>query len=291
MTRGRHDAILALLFVVDGLRPDALPLVATPHIDALIARGASSMQAQATVPSVTLPCHASIFLASGPERHGIASNAWQPPVPPLPGLFEIAHDAGLDTAAFYTWEPLRDLAPPGTLDHAYFRRLGEPHDRHMLEVAQAAAAYVARQPPGLCFIYLEAPDQAGHRFGWMTERYLAAIADCDLALGTVLRAAHRAGHLAEAAIALTSDHGGHDRSHGTQMPEDMTVPWILAGPGAREGHHLSGPLTITDLAPSLMCLLGIDRPAEWLGRVVHEALVGSTQPADSSWSAWAEEGS
>jgi hypothetical protein len=44
----------ALLIVLDRLRPDSLPLVSTPHIDALIARGASSMRAQVTMPSVTL---------------------------------------------------------------------------------------------------------------------------------------------------------------------------------------------------------------------------------------------
>lgn len=281
MARSEHSATHALLFVVDGLRPDALPLVTTPHIDALIARGASSMQARVTMPSVTLPCHASLFLASGPERHGIKTNTWFAPVPALPGLFEVAYRAGLDTAAFYTWEQLRDLAPPGTLDRACYCRLGEPEERRTLAVADAAASYVAGQPPGLCFIYLEATDQAGHRFGWMSDRYLSAVVDCDLAVGRVLDAVERAGRMGSIAIALTSDHGGHDRTHGTDAPEDMTVPWILVGPGVTKGRRLAAPLSIMDIAPSLLYLLGIEAPAEWLGQAVRQAFSGLAHAADS----------
>jgi len=260
-----------VLFVIDGLRPDALPRASTPHIDALIARGASTLDARVTVPSVTLPCHVSLFFACGPERHGVTTNTWVPPVPPIPSLFEVARRAGLDTAAFYTWEQLRDLAPPGTLDMAYYRRLGEPADNHMLDTAAAAAAYVAQQPPGLCFIYLEATDQAGHRFGWMSDRYLAAVAQCDRAIGTVVGALDRAGILAETAIALTSDHGGHGHSHGTEMPEDITVPWILAGPGIVKRCRLPSSMSIIDTAPSLLYQLGIELPTEWLGSIVRQA--------------------
>src|SRR2546425_7094759 len=32
-----------------------------------------------------------------------------------------------------------------------------------------------------------------------------------------------------------SDHGGHGRSHGTEVGEDMRIPWVIAGPGVRAG--------------------------------------------------------
>ena len=31
-------------------------------------------------------------------------------------------------------------------------------------------------------------------------------------------------------VILTADHGGKDRDHGPDVPENMTVPWIVAGP-------------------------------------------------------------
>ncbi len=56
-------AARAIIFVVDGLRPDALPQAATPRIDRLAAQGAYTWQAQSVSPTITLPCHASLFLA------------------------------------------------------------------------------------------------------------------------------------------------------------------------------------------------------------------------------------
>ena len=32
-------------------------------------------------------------------------------------------------------------------------------------------------------------------------------------------------------IIVTADHGGHEDFHGTWLPEDMTIPWAVIGPG------------------------------------------------------------
>jgi predicted AlkP superfamily pyrophosphatase or phosphodiesterase len=260
-----------LLFVVDGLRPDALPLASTPRIDRLIAQGASTMHARCTMPSVTLPCHVSLFLGCGPERHGVISNTWQAPDPPVPSLLEIAHRLGLRSGAFYTWEQLRDLAPPGTLDVSCYRRLGEPEEGHMREIAAAAADFVAQPGPKLAFVYLEATDQAGHRHGWMSEPYLDAVAECDRAVDMVLGALPRPIQWDRTAVLLTSDHGGHDRRHGADIPEDMTIPWIVAAPVVRAGCQLQEPVGIADTAPTLLRLLGAPAPSEWTGHAVTEA--------------------
>lgn len=261
-----------VLVVIDGLRADALTAAPTPEIDRLIARGASTMTAQAVMPSVTLPCHVSIFYGTLPTQHGVTSNTWQTPRTPETGLLQLAHQAGLDTAALYTWEPLRDLAPPGTLDLAYLRRLGEPEDNRVYEIADLAAQYLACSQHALAFVYLEATDQAGHRFGWMSERYLDAVVKCDRAIGTIVAALEQAGTLSETIILVTSDHGGHDTHHGTAMQEDLTVPWIIAGPGIRARHGIRQDIDITATAPTLLHLLGIDIPADWTGTVPTEIL-------------------
>jgi arylsulfatase A-like enzyme len=115
-----------ILFVIDGLRPDALQQAHTSEIDKLVAQGAYTWRAQTVTPSVSLPCHTSLFFAVPPARHGVVSNVWTPLPPPVPSLIEVVHQAGLGTAAFYTWEELRDLARPGALDFAYYHRLGDP---------------------------------------------------------------------------------------------------------------------------------------------------------------------
>ena len=111
-----------LLFSIDGVRPDAIEQASTPVLDRLKQAGAWTGRARSVMPSVTLPCHQSMFRGVPPERHGITSNRFQPLARPVPSLIDAAHAAGKRIGFFYNWEPLRDLAEPGSVDVAYFRR-------------------------------------------------------------------------------------------------------------------------------------------------------------------------
>jgi len=257
-----------ILFVIDGLCPDALPQTPTPALDSLIAQGAHTRQAQSVMPSVTLPCHASMFCAVPPERHGVTDNVWTPSQPPVPSIIEIAHQAGLGTAAFYTWEPLRDLAPPGALNVAYLYRLEENTGEQDLKIAAAAAEIIATHNLGFVFVYLAAPDTIGHLHGWMSPPYLEAVSLADKAIGLVLKSLR-----SDTACLVLADHGGHGMEHGTDLPEDLTIPWIVSGPGIRRGHEIRSAVGITDTAPTIAHLLGLPAPSEWNGRVVEEALM------------------
>jgi predicted AlkP superfamily pyrophosphatase or phosphodiesterase len=50
-----------VLFVIDGMRSDALAQAETPCMDDLMAASAHSLPGQTAVPSMTLPSHALIF--------------------------------------------------------------------------------------------------------------------------------------------------------------------------------------------------------------------------------------
>src|SRR5437773_2286976 len=78
---------------------------------------------------------------------------------------------------------------------------------------------------------------------------------------------------ASTAVVVQADHGGHDCSHGTEAAEDMTIPWIAAGPGLRAGHALQGPVSLLDTAPTLARLMRVPPAADWEGKVVEEAFV------------------
>jgi predicted AlkP superfamily pyrophosphatase or phosphodiesterase len=250
--------------MLDGVRPDALDAAACPHLSALRARGASTLTAQSVMPSITLPCHMSIFHSVPPARHGITSNTWMPMARPLPGLVEVAHSAGKHAAFVYNWEPLRNLSQPERLKFSYFRDNGKTPggDQHL---ADEAVRHLAADPPDFLFVYFGTVDQAGHDHGWMSAGYLRQLERTDAALGTVLNALPPEG-----AVILHSDHGGHERGHGTDSPEDMTVPWIAAGPGIRRNHRLQSPVTLLDTAPTIARLLGLAPHDEWEGRVVEE---------------------
>lgn len=262
-----------LLVSVDGLRPDALSPAATPVLSRLIATGASTLACRADMPSVTLPCHQTMLRGVSVARHGVNTNTFHPLVRPVPSLLDAAHQAGLKTGAFYNWEQLRDLSDPGSLDLSYYsRELDTPagDDR----VAEVAIEHMERLDLGLSFVYLGHLDFAGHRHGWMTEPYMAAVVNADRCIGELIAAAEGLGWGDSLTVLVTADHGGHERSHGTEGDEDMLVPWVLWGAGVTRGHALTGPVSLQDTCPTLAHLLGVPRSDEWEGRVVAEALAG-----------------
>jgi len=262
-----------ILFVIDGLRPDALQQAYTPEIDELIARGSFTLRARSVEPSITLPCHVSMFFGVPPTRHGVLDNVWLSPPSPTQSLFEVAHRANLTTAAFYSWEPLRDLAPPGTLDMAYFRRYDSPQGDAEMEIAIAAAEYVARERPALTFVYLGATDEIAHDHGWMSEAYLRAVSRADGIVGLVLRSSRISGNVADTVCLLTADHGGHDFGHSAGEPADLTIPWLVSGPGIRQGHQIASSISIVDTAPTVAHVLGLPIPPQWTGKAVTEILI------------------
>ena len=260
-----------VLLVVDGLRPDALSPARTPEIDRLAAGGAFCAHAQAVIPSITLPCHASMLCGVPPQRHGVLSNVWLPPRPPVPSLIDLVHHAGLGTASFFSWEELRDLSYPESLDFSYYRRR-EPEEECELEIGAQAGRYFTAHRPALSFVYLGMADGVAHDHGWMSARYLRAVAAADQAIGLVRRAVQEAGCLEQTAFLVLADHGGHGLVHGDDIPEDLTIPWLISGPGIRRGHPITSPVNIVDTAPTLAHLLGLTAPAEWSGQIVKEAL-------------------
>ena len=71
----------------------------------------------------------------------------------------------------------------------------------------------------------------------------------------------------EYAVIVTADHGGHDRAHGTDMPEDMTIPMFFVGKEFEAGKELHG-ISILDLAPTIADIMKISVPREWEGKSI-----------------------
>lgn len=74
----------------------------------------------------------------------------------------------------------------------------------------------------------------------------------------------------DSAVLLQSDHGGHEHTHGTEIPEDMLIPWIIAGPHIKQNHEIQHPVTLLDTTPTLTAVLSIDPSPEWEGASVAE---------------------
>jgi len=76
------------LILLDGLRPDALALCKNPYIQELLKNSLHTLAARTVFPSVTLPCHMSLFHSVDPMRHGVTTNIYTPQVRPVNGIVE-----------------------------------------------------------------------------------------------------------------------------------------------------------------------------------------------------------
>ena len=66
-------------------------------------------------------------------------------------------------------------------------------------------------------------------------------------------------------VIITADHGGHDRTHGMDLPEDMIIPIIIKGKGVENGENFKNA-NIKDIAPTITRLLDIEPADEWEGK-------------------------
>lgn len=256
-----------VFIMLDGVRPDALTTANCPTLNLLHGRGASTMQARSVMPSITLPCHISIFHSVPPTRHGITSNTFVPMARPLPGLVEVARAAGKRVAFFYNWEQLRDLARPGNIHYSYFRDSAYQPDGDD-ETVLEATRFIQKDKPDFAFSYIGTVDTVGHDYGWMSDEYLNQLNHIDSLLGDFF-----ASLPADYASIIHSDHGGHDRNHGTGSGEDMLIPWMAAGPGIKKGYTIQSPVSLLDTAPTIAKFLDIQPHHEWEGRCLEEIFI------------------
>lgn len=109
-----------ILISIDGMRPDGFLACNHPFIHEMMKLGAYTLSGRTVFPSVTLPCHMSMFHSVPPERHGITANVYTPPVRPINGLFEQIKYGGGVSAMYYGWEPLRDVSRPASLKFSQY---------------------------------------------------------------------------------------------------------------------------------------------------------------------------
>lgn len=250
-----------VLIMLDGLRPDAITPDRTPQLTAFMQRGASTLKAQSVMPSVTLPCHTSIFYSLSPQQHGVIENVWRTPPTPAKSLIAHLHDHEKRGAYIYNWEQLRDLNPPGSLYFSYFINTGYELDGDDI-MADTAVLHLQQTVTDFTFLYFATIDMSGHLYGWMSDGYLAQVTRVDALLERVLAVVSDT-----TTVIIQADHGGHEQTHGTDMPEDMTIPWMIAGPGVIGGTIIRETVSLLDTAPVVARALNIPPAPQWQGRV------------------------
>ncbi len=248
-----------ILVLVDGMRPDGFLQCGNPFAQKLVSLSSHALDAQTVFPSVTLPCHMSLFHSVDPDRHGILTNTYVPQVRPIVGLIDQLDMFGKKCAFFNTWEELRDLCRPDHL-HTYYVINQHKETDTDTKITDATISYVKAQKPDFLFLYLgETDEEGGHDTGWMSETYLKVVNN---AVGCIERLYEEFGD--EYTIVVTADHGGHERRHGERIPEDMTIPILFVGKQFPADTAIEG-VSIKDIAPTITKLLEVPPVKEWEG--------------------------
>jgi arylsulfatase A-like enzyme len=98
---------------------------------------------------------------------------------------------------------------------------------------------------------------------FLRELYDAEIRQLDDVLAGLFASVEEQGLLSDSLIVLTSDHGEEFQEHGgllhgrTQYQELLAVPLILRGPGIPRGRVVAEPVSLVDLVPTILAVLGL----------------------------------
>jgi len=285
-----------VLYLVDALRADAVGMrdsagvSLTPTLDNLAASGASAAHAISTS-AWTKPAIPTLLTGIPPTTHLVGAASYSDRLPETVSTIQRRfREAGWRTGSFSA-SPLGSTlsgldrgfsaaAPPrrwaGQVGAVLHPGAGQIHDELL--------AWVNEEPEQPFFAYVHTLEVRSYpsgvfrkESGTVAEAYLRAVSDADRLLGGLMDRLRAAGQDRGLLIAVVADHGEslgeHGRiGHGNGLYQSVIhIPMILSGPalraipGGTPGLVLEGPVSLADLAPTLVSLAGLPRLEESAG--------------------------
>lgn len=240
-----------IVISLDGARPDAIQQANMPVVQSLAGAGAVAWDAQTVYPPATVPAHASLFTGLDVDEHGVTENSYNTERLNIPTFLSIAAENGTPSAMIVGKNKLDQFHYPDSVYYE-FPRSGDPS----IVTAAIERLYAGDR---LLFVHFPNPDYFGHSDDWMSDSYIYELQFTDAQIGRLLGTLDNMGVRDSTLIIITADHGGHDDLHGANIPEDMTIPLIIAGYGIEPGTILHNA-HITQIAPTVLQVLGLDIP-------------------------------
>ncbi len=286
---GEFSGRNVLVITVDTLRADHLPTygyqkLATPAISRLAQEGVRFDLAFTPVP-LTLPAHASIFTGRLPFRHGVRDNGGFYVDAGQPTLAATLKANGFHTAAFVStfvldsrwglangFDRYFDNFTVAAADLAAMARVQRPGAETWSEARQWLDQHV--QEKFFVWIHLFDPHTPylppePYRTPYADRLYDGEIAYSDSIVGQIIGYLEARRSLDNTLVVFLSDHGEGLGDHGEDehglLAYDSTlrVPWIVRLPGhARAGRIVNQPVSLVDVTPTILGLLGIATPKE-----------------------------
>ncbi|MBZ5640762.1 MAG: sulfatase-like hydrolase/transferase [Acidobacteriia bacterium] len=295
-----------LLVTLDTTRADRIGCygyrpASTPSLDALAGVGTRFDLAIAPAP-VTLPSHASMFTGSYPPVHGVRYNGMFRLGPSSRTVAEILRDAGWATGAVPAAYPVhagsglergfasyQDLfSEPGAKD------LPPSTERSAEDVTRLGIEWLHARGKGRFFLWLhyysphfpyEPPFPFSSQF--RDRPYDGEIAYADREIGKVFSALREMGLWDATLIVVAGDHGEGLYEHGEKQHADLVyqstlhVPLIVKAPGQGTVRVVREPISLVDVAPTILDFAAASVPQGVNGISLRPALRGGSLPARS----------
>ncbi len=282
-----------MLITLDTVRADHLACYGysrarTPNIDRLASEGWRFEHAYTQVP-ITLPAHAVILTGTYPTYNGVRDFTSAGLPAGIPTLAELLRQNGYHTAAFVSSFVLNSMWGLNRgfdlYDDNMGASVGRSQDLFLLQRRGDRSVdrllkwlHENGHHPFFAWLHLydahspyTSPDPYRSRFPGRP--YDAAIAFDDAQVGRVIAGLREMNLYDPTVIVLTSDHGESLGEHGEQehgffiYNATLHVPLILKlGGAAEKGTVVAQPVSVVDIAATILELCGVRPPASMQGR-------------------------
>jgi arylsulfatase A-like enzyme len=261
-----------VLLVLDGLRAELVRDPRFPALNQLLADSAATLTATTVLPSVTAAAMTSLLTGVSPAHHGMDTDQFRlrPKTARTRTLPQILGAHGLPSVGIVRQLPwlvrplARRIVETLGLTEAHFA--GDT----AYELRRAAERALASARDGFILVHWPDCDTIGHRTGWMSPAYLAAVARMDAELALLRETLSTSPDTLLIALA---DHGGGGRTarhHDSAHPLDCTIPILLHGPRVVTG-PMCGAYSLLDVPATVLWALGVPVPANFGGAPITEA--------------------
>jgi len=169
--------------------------------------------------------------------------------------------AARDGRPFFLFLHYFDIHSDYRPEPRFAEQFGKPYHGPVDGSTRQLLAFLRRQ------IAFDADDRAH-----LVDLYDAEIRQLDQGLENLFAELRERGALEQTVVVVTADHGEELFDHGgvfhgqTQYQEMLRVPLVLVGPGIPRGLRIDQPVSLVDLVPTLLTLLGAEMSPSVSGR-------------------------
>lgn len=258
-------ASFVVAITIDGFNPTSLARIGPARASGftrMIRYGASTLNARTAYERTeTMPDHSSVFtgrrIDKAPAHHVVFNDDdARTDIHTVAGeyvtsMFDIVHDrgrrtyfyAGKEKFAFWdrSWDATRGA--PDVVGRDQGRdKISRYRFGTTQQITDALVSSLQTAPPALSYLHVPLPDKAGHAYGFMSKRYLAAVEDSARVVARVLDTVNRSDVLrGHTTVVLTADHGGGGGATSHSDPtllRNYRVPFLVWGAGVTRGADL-----------------------------------------------------